>query len=653
MENIEKVTAELKEKYPDIGIRSIEVDESTGKSTFFMEPNKKSLAFLENPNVRGQVIPHQFRERSSIITRDAIDRTRLDLVTNKDAYDETPLNSFKRATRYYYTDPYVGTATNLLANLAFKGFENDIDDPNIKNFFDTWAFDVGFDQTLEWIFLDFFKIGQVTTYKVISKYEPRVSTISPIPGKSIKKNGTSKATGKSYLEKMQAKRELEYNTFIENAKAALREQGKNITKVRLKEIETAAKKNIWSKGYLPVAYTVLNPLLVTIDGNLLFNNASVKLTPPPELKDLLKKKASDLSEEEKRLIKGLPSELKKAADKGGEYTLDPRLVGQITYRKQPYERYAKPRSARLFDNIEYKTALRQADLSTLDGITNYILKITIGNDEYPVVRQEELDAVAQLFNTPSKSFDVVWNHTLQVEKIVSPEIAEILGQEKYEQVNDDMSIGLAVSRAIIDGAGDTSASEVNLITKGLMEEINYARREITRWIYKEYQQIAEAVGFDRIPKVRWDESVLKDTILYMNTLAQLVDRRMLSYQTALEELGYDFPNESKNMKSEFKLVQDGIFGIVGSPWQQAKSGGFTQPNQNAPTGTPSAGRPPGQPAKPKEPETNPQKKVTKTNTNTKTASLTIKDLVEGFSEEQYVLFKYELDKLRLEQDNDE
>ncbi len=645
MENMDKITAEIKEKYPNVGVQSIEVDEKTGKSTFYLQPTMRALAFLENPNVKGHVIPHQFRERAAIVTRDTIDRTRLDLLTAKDSYEENPQTSFERAIRYYYTDPLVGTATNLLANLAFKGFENDIDDPNIKNFFDTWTFDVGFGQTLEWIFLDFFKTGHVTTYKVLSKYEPRISPISPIPGKSIKKNG--KTTGKTFAEKMQAKRDLEYKAFLENAKSVIRAEGKNVTKKRLQEIEDAAKKNIWSKGYLPVAYTVLNPLLVNIEGNLLFNNVSVKLTPPTELKDLLKKKGAELSEDEKILIKALPSDLKAAAEKGGEYLLDPRLVGQITYRKQPYERYARPRVARVFDTIEYKRALRQADLSTLDGITNYILKITIGNDEYPVVRQEELEAVAQLFNTPSKSFDVVWNHTLEIEKIVSPEISEILGQEKYEQVNDDMTAGLAISRSIIDGTGTTSASEINLIIKGLMEEINYARREVSRWIYKEYQQIAEAVGFDRIPRVRWDESVLKDTILYMNTLAQLVDRRMLSYRTALEDLGYDFPQESKNMEEEFDLVKKGIFGIVGSPWQQAK----IQPGQRAPTGTPSGGRPSGQPAKTKQPVTNPQKKVTTRNPNTKTASLTVIDLAKNLSDEQYEVFKQELDRARSELDS--
>lgn len=627
---ITKVTTELKEKYPDIGLKSIEVDDSTGKAMFYLQPTPKSLAFLK-------------QEKAAIVRRDVIDRAVLDL-GKKDAYTEDPKELFKRAMRYYYVDPLVGTVTNLLANLSAKGFEHDIDDDNIKNFYDVWAFDVQFEQILAWIFLDFFKVGHVTTYKTIAKYEPRVSYLSPIPGQKIKKAKTKKTTGKK--DEFTEEQLAEVARIVEEAKAN-GVKGKK----KLKEIENAAKKNIWSKGHLPIAYTVLNPELVTIEGSLLFDKYKTKLTPPPEFRAMLTKDKAELTEEEKELIKSLPTDLKAAAQAGGEIDLDYRLVGSITYRKQPYERYAKPRTARIFDAIEYKEALKQADISTLDGISNYILKVTIGSDEYPVTTQEELEAVAQLFNTPSKSFDVVWNHTLQVEKIVSPEISSILGKDKYVQVNEDMTAGLAISRAIIDGTTNVNGPEVNVFLKGLMEEINYARHQVTRWIYREYQQIAEAVGFDRFPKIRWDEGVLKDTILYMATLSQMVDRRMLSYRTSLEALGFDFSNELKNMEEEFDYVEEGTFGIIGSPWQQAKAGpGGIQPTQKAPTGTPSGGRPKGQPAKPKQTQTQPNKKL-KTTTKPpkkKTASLDFDELVKDMSNEEYLALLNKLNILRNE-----
>jgi hypothetical protein len=614
--DINKLTADLKTKYPNAGINSIEINEDRGTSTLYLTPTKQNLAFLDKPGAA--INPHIYKSSAATINRDAISRGDLDLGLSKSPYETDSLDLFKEADRLYYTNPLLGSVTNVLASLAMKGFENDIDDENIKQFFDVWAFDVNFDQVLEWIFLDFFKIGHVTTYKVLAKYEPRVSTLSPAPGTSIKTK-----TSKGELERInklhasyQEDVEKEYSSLVNKAKAA------GISGVELLAYERAAKKSIWSKGHLPVSYTVLNPQTVNIEGNLLFDTISVKLTPPPELGELLKKNTSELTEDERALIKALPNEMKKAAESGGEFQLDSRLVGSVTYRKQPYERYAKPRSTRLFETINYQQKLKDADISTLDGISNYILKITVGNDEYPVTSQAELETVSQLFNTPSKGFDVVWNHTMDIQKIVSPEIESILGKEKYGQVNDDMTAGLAVTRAIIDGSGDINTAEVGLLTKGIMEEVNYARRQVENWIYREYRQIAEAMGFDRFPKVRWDEGVLKDTILYMNTLAQLVDRRMLSYRTALEALGFDYANELRNMQEELSLVEDGTFGIIGSPFQKAANPSGVQDTQNAPTGTPSNGRPKGQ-TKQKTTNTDPanQPGTKPTKTNKKAASI--------------------------------
>ena len=102
------------------------------------------------------------------------------------------------------------------------------------------------------------------------------------------------------------------------------------------------------------------------------------------------------------------------------------------------------------------------------------------------------------------------------------------------------------------------------------------------------------MGFKRFPKIRWDEGILLDTILFMNTLAQLVDRRMLSYRTSLESLGFDYSNELKNMKEEVPLVKKGTFGILGSPWQKSASPSSNNNNNNQVVdGTPPSGPPKG------------------------------------------------------------
>jgi hypothetical protein len=383
---------------------------------------------------------------------------------------------------------------------------------------------------------------------------------------------------------------------------------------------------------------------------LLFNQTETFLKPEAfkELRKMLKN-TSKLTKEQRSFINSLPKELKEQVAKNKPVKLPPELVGACDYRRQDYERYPKPKIARVLDDIRYKEELKKADFSTLDGITNYILKITIGNDEHPVTDQSQLEAIANLFDTSSKSFDIVWNHTLDIEKITFPEIDNILGQGKFEQVNDDLSTGMGVTRALLDGQVTGNAKAVEASTKAFAEEINYARRCVTRWIENEYEEVALAMGFSRYPRVRFDENTLKDEIMLMSVIQGMIDRRIISYETGMEKLGFDFNNELANMIQEAPHVQAGNLGIIGSPYNpkvipgEAPSGGDNTPSgkpttvtekdlndfqkkmddsilgltdqiqkiQRTPKGTPSEGRPRKGRGKPRKKSTTPNTRPTK------------------------------------------
>lgn len=606
--DIAKITSELQANHPEIGLSKIEWD---GKSaSLYVRPEPKVLAGLEARDA----IKLRPVEHAASLRRQTLDRGGLDLSQNYNSpYESTPQSLFSRSMKYYVEQDIYGTIIDTLTNFASKGFENDSDDPDIKLFYDVWALDTNFREVINWIFFDFFRVGMVRTYKVVGKYEPGISYLSPVPGSKVERSILKGITERA--NRINARR------------------------------EKSQKKKKWSKGYIPIGYTVLNPLNVEIAGSLLFNDTQVTLTPSDELRKVLQKNQSDMTTAEKEMIKLLPSDFKRAVEEGGGIPLESEYVGSVDYRKMPYERYPKPRGVKAFESIEYKNALKQADLSTLDGITNYILKITIGNDEYPVTEQSQLQAIANLFDTTSKSFDVVWNHTLNIEKIVSPEIEAVLGQEKYLQVNQDITGALGFPRALLDGTETLNQGEAALIARTITEEIWYARSQVERWIYNEYREIAESQGLDRFPKVRWDNTVLKDIILYMSTISQLVDRRMLSYRTAMEQLGFEYDNEFANMEQELPSVMDGTLGIVGSPFQQSAGDGGIQTTQKSPKGTPSSGRPKGQVAKPKTKNTNTNTKVPNqspsnqpTAQTKQAASLIIKEAAKVMDDDQFKSF---------------
>jgi len=98
------------------------------------------------------------------------------------------------------------------------------------------------------------------------------------------------------------------------------------------------------------------------------------------------------------------------------------------------------------------------------------------------------------------------------------------------------------------------------------------------------------------------------------------------------------------------LVEDGVFGILGSPWQQAKMGGtVAQPKQGAPKGTPSNGRPKGQ-TKKKVTNTDPKKQQNLKPTNPKKSASVSEQLIKHMSAEEYAAF---LDGARTNLDSDQ
>jgi hypothetical protein len=145
--------------------------------------------------------------------------------------------------------------------------------------------------------------------------------------------------------------------------------------------------------------------------------------------------------------------------------------------------------------------------------------------------------------------------------------------------------------------GNSSKDALDVATKAVIAELNYARNQVARWLHNEYRQIAEAFGFKRYPSVRWNEKVLKDELAIMTVVQGLVDRRIISYYTAHKMLDLDPEFELKKLEEEAPKVQKGIIGIIGSPYQKAAGdGGGTQNTQKAPKGAPSEGRPKGKPS---------------------------------------------------------
>jgi hypothetical protein len=583
-----KEVVEYLKDYPDVELSSV-VEGEDGKRHYVFKP---ALACLKTQGMATDVpdeYKHKHKARASVMYRDYLLRSDLDL-TKPDVVNEPPHKIYERIRSYYRSKDVFGSYVDTLCDLSISGFENDCEDLKVKEFYDNWCQDVDMEEVLEWIFHEFFRSGLVRTYKVLGKYEPQVNRLADVsspPTPVVPK----KTQGELDEEYAAHKRLWESGELLE------KQEGEDL-------FEYAERKKRWSKGFIPIAYTVLNPTEIELVGPPVFNQTRVVLRISDELEQLVKREEikGAITPAEKNILDNLPPEIKSAIKNGTDVELDPDYVGAIDNRRMPYEKYAINPMVRALEAVEYKESLREADYSTVDGITSEILLISVGDKDFPVTSEQELQAVADLFNTAQKSFNVVVNHTVQAKRITVENIDQILGAKKFEQAETDISGSMRVPRALLDGVmiGNTSKEALGLSIKSLTALIEYARRQVTRWLYKEYDQIAESYGFKRYPTVRWNTFVLKDELAIKTLIQGLVDRRVISYQTAIKWLGFDPAYEKKMLGKEMPDVVQGLYGIIGSPYQKGAGGDSVQPEQRSPTGTPSSGRPSGKPS-PKSP----------------------------------------------------
>lgn len=527
--------------------------------------------------------------RLDIRYRDTLKDSYLDL-RERSAEEVEAIKLYDRSAKEYYRTGIYGSTIDVLSNLSSTGFYNEINNLEIKEFYDSWVRDSQFIYTVKKIFHNLYRYNVCYVMPAYGSYDPHSQGVSSIPGKEPTTNTRVglKATVAFFLNELVKKETgsgMDFNKF---------------SKV-YSETEMGAKG-----GEFPIAYTVLDPKFISVQSVGFFNKSTVtfKKAGYKQVKDIMKsiEDGKEVSKSSKEAIKMLPSGLKYAIQNNEDYTFKDEEISVLYLRKEDFEGYSKPKGSRAFDSFDYKDELKKADYATVDGIYNYILKVTVGDKDNPVTDPAVLENLAEAFNTPQKAFTVVWNHTLDIEKITSGEVGAILGKAKYEPVESDITAALGITRALIDGSPITGDA-ANLSVKAIKSEIKSAREQIEQWIYQQYKFIAQSAGFVTYPYVRWKEEVLStdsDAVTRASML-QALDRKALSVQTYMREVGLDYDTEVQRLTEELPLVQQDVLR-AGSPFQVS-----AEPSApKSPSGD--AGRPKSQP---QVPDLNKKQKVTK------------------------------------------
>lgn len=331
-------------------------------------------------------------------------------------------------------------------------------------------------------------------------------------------------------------------------------------------------------------YTILNPLNITIKDSSLPGVKQAYLIVDNNFITIVNN--SGMIEQVRKIF---PDEISSQIKPGvGEILLPREIFSIVTKDKQPYELWALPLVSHAFDALDYKRSLMEMDRSTTSGVRNRILKVTIGNDTFPVTDTKELQVLANKFKNPSKNLTLFWNHTLNVEYI-EPKL-DSLNIEKYVPVLDDIRAVFGISKVLLGVEGDSDGNNT-LCLKGMIEILEQARNAFITWFNREINDVASIISNTKEDSVSvaFGTLNLKDENDFFRVIMQMVDRQIISYETATETLGYYFPKELNRLEKEKKIRDEK--GILVAQKAPTQGGGASQENSGDPQNI--GGRPKG------------------------------------------------------------
>jgi len=518
-----------------------------------------------------------------------------DDISVADGIPEDATESMRLAQRYYREDPIAGKIIELMAQFSVAGFRHQLKDEKIRQFFDDWAIQVGFNQVLKQVFLEYYLSGNVYVMKTLVNFKQGEGN----PDFKYKVDPNLQSTTKAEQWRITQV----YENYEKAMAAYLRDE---ITYDQMKDIQAdtrskvmAARKHVWSKSMIPGVYTVIDPKAVTMDGAEEFGLATMTYKVSTKLKDTIQNPTTPY---QKQQILTLPRDFVSQIRGGNdEVLLDPNIVSRITRMKPDYEPMAFPLMHRAFRALHMKNRLREMDSATIDTIITQMVIVKVGDKDFPA-KPSHIQSLVQawLEAMQTKTLHLFWNHAIDVIRV--PVNMEILGEDKYEVWNQDIRDAFGVSPILL-GRIEGSATTGYVSVKGFIENLEQGRQDVLeQFVYPEYHGIAAAMGFQGFPEVIFQTYNLRDEEMVKKVMMGLAQGGVLSYQTVVEELGYSWAQELERMTQEAQLKDDGTIRVMApesSPGQKEQDAELEIEKQKAkPKNTengPGGGRPTKQP----------------------------------------------------------
>ncbi len=372
------------------------------------------------------------------------------------------------------------------------------------------------------------------------------------------------------------------NVWIYKFSGKISEDGLNMLKQSYSSATVTGKQAFAARQskVIPIRYIILNPMQVYLQRGASYAYGYVRMLSTYEIERL----KNPQTEEDKQILESFPEDIQRQIKQGGSWRylfvpLDQNRLYYVFYRKMDYEPLAVPMAFPLLNDIEFKLELRRIDMTLARTMEQVILLVTAGQkaDQHnQVPSNRQLAALQNMFQNQTIGRVLVADYTTNAEWVI-PDLKELLGPAKYQQVDKDIKEGLQYMFF-----GDEKFANAAVKIKIFIESLKEGRRAFMEtFLMPEVKKVCEAMNFRDVPTLEFEEIVMQDEALMNRLYVQLAQLGMLTpdeTMTAIKRGDLPTPEESLEHQEVHKAARKkGLYEPI-APTQAA-------PGKGRPDGT--------------------------------------------------------------------
>lgn len=489
-----------------------------------------------------------------------------------------------------------GVVTNIVdlyADFATEGIQIYHPDKSVQNFYKAWAEKVCLRERVHSMFVNLFVAANVFVHR-------RWASLSDGDKRAMKRSEGATVINDELFVKFKTTDKSVAKSADSFVDHFLKARESLVSKTAAAPTPLTPSEELMpenKKKMIPWGYTFLNPVQMEVRGRRIQGeNYWVMAIDKKDTLDLARglglKSYVDIGTTEVNLPKKFLDRVSKYQGASGTgYAAEIKLSTEelsVVQRPGKFDWFAwgVPFIFPALKALSFKDCLRNMEAKAAQSMMNALYLFKLGNikDGFPA-EDEHFERFADMMQMPASVGYLIWNDQVTGE-VIQPDVSAIFDPKKHDSADRDILQALGVPDVLLGGKGGNFSNSY-IAVAGLLEKLESYRDEVQRWLMGELKIIADAMGFRKLPEVKFDYTTLTDEKARQTFLLALYDRNILSADNLLQEANTDIDVQEVKKCQEKDLTKKG--GLM------ERKGPFDKPDP-----VPKPGGPPGAggPAKP-------------------------------------------------------